>query len=227
MKSSPFKVGSRLWLTLLAFSTLFFSSTPVHARNLADSGPPAFSDGEWVGNFNIKANTSASVMVMDVTYNGDMNLISSGGEVSGDWKLKGYATYTGDIFGTANFAANGKVGGTSIEPVLSTNKFVIDMAISVGGMQTEQSVDMGSGGKVGLTLVSSTCNQVVADIEAPINNAYEQAGMSSNVKGSFVAVRVGDLQAANLTDYQQQVGDLLDEAETFKQQADGVMKAIC
>ena len=215
MIPSPFKFLGRLWLFLLILSI----SMPVKAQPLKDSGPPAFRDGEWVGNFGIKAQTTTAVMMMDTTYNGDMNLIASGGQVNGDWKLKGYATYTGDIFGSASFAANGTVGGTSIEPILSTNKFMINMDITVAGMQTEQSVDMGSGGKMGLTLVSATCNQVVADIKAPVTSGYEQAGMASNVSGSFVAVRVSDLQDSDLTDYQQEVGDLLDEAETFKQQA--------
>jgi hypothetical protein len=219
MNSSPLKVWSRLLLVSLAFSTLFFSSTPAQARDLSETLPPAFRDGEWVGNFSMYTNSSNSVINMKTSYKGEMGLISAGGQVNGEWILSGMSTYTGDITGTAVFDGGGKVSGSSTEPLISTSKFVAYMDIAVGGVQTQTSVDMGSGGNMSLTLTSATCSQVIADIEAPASSNYGQAGMSANVSGSFVATRVADLEGANVADYQKQVGDLLDEAEALKQKA--------
>ena len=219
MNSSPLKVWSRLLLVSLAFSTLFFSSTPAQARDLSETLPPAFRDGEWVGNFSMYTNSSNSVINMKTSYKGEMGLISAGGQVNGEWILSGMSTYTGDITGTAVFDGGGKVSGSSMEPLISTSKFIAYMDIAVGGVQTQTSVDMGSGGNMSLTLTSATCSQVIADIEAPASSNYGQAGMSANVSGSFVATRVADLEGANVADYQKQVGDLLDEAEALKQKA--------
>jgi len=220
MKSSPVKVWSRLWLILLVLSTLFFSSTPVQARNLTDSEPPAFSDGNWVGNFSMYTSPKNDVISMKISYNGKLGLISSNGQVNGDWTLSGMSTYTGDITGLAVFDGGGKISGSSAEPVISTKSLVATMDVTVDGMHTQTQVDMGSSsGNMSLKLVSATCSQVVADIEAPVTSGYNQAGMQASVSGSFVATRVGDLKGANATDYQQQVGDLLDKTEALKQNA--------
>ncbi|HLO14674.1 MAG TPA: hypothetical protein VK206_07595 [Anaerolineales bacterium] len=219
MKSSSSRVWSRLWLVLLVLSTLFFSSMPAQASGSLEKSPPGFRDGEWVGNFSMYTSAVTEVMKMKTSYKGEMGLISSGGQVNGEWTLSGTSTYVGDITGVAVFDGGGKVSGTSIEPVISTSKLVADMDVTVGGVHTQQSVDMGSGGNMSLTLISSTCSQVMADIEAPVKSSYQQAGMTASVSGSFVATRVADLKGANVTEYQKQVGDLLDEAEALKQKA--------
>ena len=219
MKSSSSRVWSRLWLVSLVLSTLFFSSIPVQASGLPETSPPAFRDGQWIGNFSMYTSSATAVMKMQTSYKGEMGLISAGGQVNGEWTLSGMSTYTGDIKGSAVFDGGGKVSGTSIEPVISTSKLVANIDITVGGVHTKQSVDMGSGGNMSLTLISATCNQVLADIEAPVSNSYKQAGMQASVSGSFVAARVADLKGANVTEYQKQVGDLLDEAEALKQKA--------
>lgn len=219
MKSSPVKAWSRLWLILLALSALFFSSATVQARDLTDSEPPAFSDGEWIGNFSMYTSTHTGVINMKTSYNGKVGLISSNGQLNGEWTLSGMSTYTGDITGLAVFDGGGKISGSSVEPVISTKSLVATMDVTVDGMHTQTQVDMGSGGNMSLKLISATCSQVVADIEAPVMSGYNQAGMQAAVSGSFVATRAGDLKGANATDYQQQVGDLLDEAEALKQDA--------
>lgn len=219
MNSSLSKVWSRLWLVSLVLSTLFFSSMPAQASDLSETLPPAFRDGEWIGNFSMHTNSMNSVMKMQTSYKGEMGLNSSGGQVNGEWTLSGMSTYTGDITGAAVFDGGGKVSGSSTDPLISTSKLVAYMDITVGGVHTQTSVDMGSGGNMSLKLISATCNQVIADIEAPVSNAYGQAGMQANVSGSFTATRVADLKEANAIEYQKQVGDLLDEAEALKQQA--------
>ena len=219
MKYLPSNVWSRLWLVSLVLSTLFFSSLPAQASGLLEKSPPGFRDGEWVGNFSMYTSSVTDVMKMQTSYKGEMGLISSGGQVNGEWTLSGFASYTGDITGAATFDGGGKVTGTSIEPMISTSKLVAYMDVAVGGVHTQQSVDMGSGGNMSLKLISATCSQVMADIEAPVSNGYSQAGMKASVSGSFVATRVADLKGANVTEYQKQVGDLLDETEALKQKA--------
>jgi hypothetical protein len=219
MKSSQASVWSRLWLVSLVLSTVFSSSIPARAGGLSEKPPPGFRDGEWVANFSMHTTSATQVMTMKTTYNGKMGLISAAGQVDGEWILTGTSIYTGDIAGSAIFDGGGKVGGTSTEPVISTSTFVASMDVSVGGVQTQQTVDMGSGGNMPLTLISSTCNQVIADIEAPTNNTYNQAGMTGYASGSFVATRVDDLFEGNSVDYQEQVGDLLDQTEALKQKA--------
>jgi hypothetical protein len=219
MKSLRPKLWSRLWLVLLVLSTFFFSSTTAQASDLSETLPPAFRDGEWAGNFSMYTNSSNSVMKMQTSYKGEMGLISAGGQVNGEWTLSGMSTYTGDITGTAIFDGGGKVSGSSTEPLISTSKFVASMDISVGGVQTKTSVDMGSGGNMNLTLISATCSQVIADIEAPASQNFNQAGMQATVSGSFTATRVDDLEGGNAVDYQKQAGELLDETEALKQKA--------
>ena len=219
MKSSPSTMWSRLWLVLLILSTISFSAMPAQARGLSEKLPPGFRDGEWVGNFSMYTSSSTDVMKMKTSYKGEMGLISAGGQVNGEWILSGLATYTGDIAGTAVFDGGGKVSGTSTDPVISTSKFIANMDVAVGGVQTQTSVDMGSGGNMALTLISATCNQVIADIKTSTENSYAQAGISATVNGSFAAIRVADLKGGNAIEYQNQVGDLLDETESLKQQA--------
>jgi len=163
--------------------------------------------------------SKTGVINMKTSYNGKVGLISSNGQVNGEWTLSGMSTYTGDITGLAVFDGGGKISGSSAEPAVSTKSLVATMDVTVDGMHTQTQVDMGSGGNMNLKLVSATCSQVVADIEAPVMSGYNQAGVQAVVSGSFTAVRVGDLKGANATDYQQQVGDLLDETESLKQDA--------
>jgi hypothetical protein len=213
MKSSVMKMWGRLLRVSMILITTFVSS------GLAEKSPPGFRDGEWVANFSMYSTSATQVMKMKTTYSGKMGLISAAGQLSGEWILTGTANYTGDITGIAMYDGGGKVSGTSTEPLISTSKFVIDMALNVNGVSTTQTVDMGSGGNMPLTLISSTCNQVTADIQAPTNDAYKQAGMTGYASGSFVATRVDDIFEGNSVDYQYQVGELLDKAEALKQKA--------
>lgn len=213
MKSTRSKMWARHWLVSLVLIAVFAST------GFAEKSPPGFRDGEWVANFSMYTTSSTDVMKMKTTYSGQMGLISAGGQVSGEWILTGTANYTGDITGIAVFDGAGKVSGTSTEPLISTSKFVAEMALNVNGMETQQTVDMGSGGNMPLTLISSTCNQVIADIQAPTNDAYKQAGMTGYASGSFVATRVDDIFESNSVDYQYQVSELLDQAEALKQKA--------
>lgn len=213
MKAPRSKMCGRGWLISLMLLTILISS------GSAEKTPPGFRDGEWVANFSMFSTSSTQVMNMKTTYNGKMGLISAGGQVNGEWILTGTANYTGDITGIAFYDGGGKISGTSTEPVISTSKFVMDMALNVNGVETQQTVDMGSGGNMPLTLISSTCNQVIADIAAPTNDAYKQAGMTGYASGSFVAARVDDLYESNSVDYQDEVGDLLEETEALKQKA--------
>jgi hypothetical protein len=192
---------------------------PARAENLYEKTPPGFRDGEWVASFSMHTTMKTGVTNVKTNYKGTMGLISSGGQVSGEWTLSGTGNYTGDITGLALFDGAGKVSGPATEPLISTSKFVVDMAINVAGMPTSQTVDMGSGAVMPLTLISSTCSQVLADIEAPTNNAYGQAGVTGYSSGSFAATRVDDLHGANAVDYQEQLGNLLDGAEALKQKA--------
>jgi hypothetical protein len=203
----------RYWRICLVLLITFTSS------GFAEKSPPGFRDGEWVANFSMYTTSATAVMKMKTTYSGEMGLISAGGQVNGEWTLTGTSNYSGDITGIALFDGGGKISGPSTEPVISTSKFVADMALTVGGVQTQQTVDMGSGGNMPLTLISSTCNQVIADIAAPTNNAYKQAGMTGYASGSFVAARIDDLYEGNSVEYQDEVGDLLDETEALKQKA--------
>jgi hypothetical protein len=91
------------------------------------------------------------------------------------------------------------------------------MNLTVAGMATSQDVDMGSGTGVELLLKSATCSQATADIAARAAAGFQEAGMQSDVSGSFTAIRVGDLTAANQVDYMDAVAALIDAAEAFKQ----------
>jgi hypothetical protein len=219
MKSTRSKLWGKRGLVSLALIIAFASAIPAQAGSLAEKTPPGFRDGEWVANFSMYSTSATEVTKTKTTYSGKMGLISAGGQVNGEWTLTGTANYTGDITGIALFDGGGKISGTSTEPVISTSKFIVDMALNVAGVKTQQTVDMGSGGNMPLTLISSTCNQVIADIEAPTNNAYSQAGMTGYASGSFVATRVDGLYEGNSVDYQYQVGELLDQAEALKQTA--------
>ena len=219
MKSSQANVWSRLGLVSLVLITVFSYSIPARAGGLSEKSPPAFRDGEWVANFSMYTSSATAVMNMKTSYKGEMGFISAGGQLSGEWTLSGFSSYAGDITGAAVFDGGGKVSGTSTEPVISTSKFVAYMDVSVGGVKTQQTVDMGSGGNMALKLISATCSQVLADIETPTSNSYSQAGMTGSINGSFVATRVADLQGGNALEYQEQVGDLLDQTEALKQQA--------
>lgn len=218
MKSSPSTLWRRQWLVLLVI-TVLSSPMPARADQSYEKTPPGFRDGEWVASFSMHTSMQTDVTSVKTNYKGTMGLISSGGQVNGEWTLSGTGNYTGDITGLAYFDGAGKVSGPSTEPLLSTSSFVVDMAINVAGMPTSQTVDMGSGAGMPLTLISSTCSQVIADIEAPTNEAYGQAGVTGYSSGSFAATRVDDLHGANVTDYQKELGDLLDESEALKQKA--------
>jgi hypothetical protein len=219
MRSTLPKILKKLGVVSLLFITVFVSSIPAQAGGLPEKTPPGFRDGEWTGSFSMVTSMQTDVTSVNTSYNGQVGLNSASGQVKGDWTLSGTSTYSGDISGTAALHGGGKISGSSTEPVLSTSTFVVDMNITVAGMQTQQSVDMSGGAQMPLTLTSSTCSQVIADIEAPTNEAIAQSGQAGYASGSFVAVRVGDLTGTNSVDYQKQLGELLQQAEALKLKA--------
>lgn len=213
---------SRRWgmvcLIALLLSSHPVSFTPVKASQLMNDSPlPAFSDGKWAGKFSIYTNSSTDVTDIITTYKGDLGFISAGGKLDGEWIMSGLSTYAGDITGSATFDAGGKVTGTSYALQMDTKHFIAHINIVVAGMATSQDVDMGDGAGMELLLKSATCSQANADIAALVTSQMNSAGMQSEVSGSFTAVRVGDLSAADQVDYMNAVADLIDKAEAFKQ----------
>ncbi len=219
MRNSRFHIWSRLGLTFLVLAAMTFSTTPVQAHNLSDTTPPAFSDGKWAAKFSIHAIAPTKATTLNINYLGDMQFNSSGGSLDGEWLMTGKGTFAGDITGTAAVSAGGKVGGSSADPQITTKNFIMNLNINAYGTATNTQVDLGSGAKLGLTLTNVTCNQANADIAAPAVANYQSAGINATVKGSYTAIRVGDLSSADETNYMQEVGNLIDEAETLKQSA--------
>ncbi len=218
MMASRFHVWKRLGVTLILVAILF-STMPVQADNLSDTPPPAFSDGKWTAKFSIHAIAPTAATTLNVSYLGDMQFNSSGGTLEGEWLMTGQGTYSGDISGSADISAGGKVAGSSAEPLIKTKNFIINLNITVSGVQVKAPVDFGSGAQLGLILTNATCNQVTADIAAPAVANYKSAGINASVTGSFTAIRVGDLSSSSETDYMKEVGDLIDAAEALKQSA--------
>ncbi len=219
MRDTRFHFWSRVGSTFLMLAMIMSSTLPVQAHNRFDDTPPAFSDGKWVAKFSIHAIAPTTVTTLNVSYLGDMQFNSSGGTLEGEWLMTGQGTYTGDITGSADISAGGKVEGSSAEPLIHTKNFIINLNITVSGLQVNAPVDLGSGAQLGLTLTNATCNQVTADIAAPAMANYQSAGINANVTGSYTAIRVGDLTSSNETDYMKEVGDLIDAAETLKKNA--------
>lgn len=213
MTYTRLKTWRRRGLVLLLLVALFVSS------GFDQKTPPGFRDGEWLAKFSMVSTASTQVMKMKTGYSGTVGFISAAGKLSGEWTLEGTATYTGDISGSAAYHGGGKIGGLSTEPVLSTSTFVVDEDITVSGMHTKQSLDMGSGTSLPLKLLSATCNQVIADIQSPTNSAYQDSGMTGYASGSFVATRIDDLFEDNSVDYSYQLSELLDQAEALKLKA--------
>ena len=208
----------RVGLTLSILCSVMISGHPTRVDARA-AGPPSFSDGNWKAKFSVHSVATLDVTTLEAVYGGDMDIISSGGELDGQWTLNGIGVYLGDISGDAIFTGSGKIGGSSADPKISTSTFVVHVDIVVSGTAISQSVDMGSGGGMSLTLVSATCNQVTADIVTPAMSGYQSAGAAATVTGSFVAIRVGDLLAGDATNYMSEVADLLADAEDLKQKA--------
>jgi hypothetical protein len=217
MRVSGFHIWKKLGGFHLMFILIMVSTIPVQADNLFDNTPPAFSDGKWIANFSIHAIAPTAATTLNVSYIGSMGFNSSGGMLDGEWLMTGDGTYAGDISGTATISAGGKVAGSSAEPMVSASKFLINLDITVSGLHVSTPVDLGSGGQLGLILTNATCNQVTADIAAPAIANYQSAGINAAVAGSYTAFHVGDLSASSEADYTNEVGDLIDEAEIFKQ----------
>jgi len=209
----------RLGIIILALVALVLSPLSAQAGRPSESIPPSFSDGEWSAKFSIHAVAPFESMTLDAGYLGDMQFISSGGNLDGEWLMNGQGTYSGTVTGTANVAAGGKVAGSSAEPQVTTKNFIIDLNITVAGFPVSDQVDFGEGAQVGMILTNATCNQVTADIAAPAVANYQQAGVNAKVVGSFTAIRVGDLSASDVTSYMQEVSDLIDAAEVLKMNA--------
>lgn len=217
MRKSQLYIWNRRGLILFILAAMVFSTTPVHAHNLSGSTPPSFSDGKWSAKFSIHAIAPTTATTLTINYLGNMQFNSSGGSLDGEWLMTGNGTYAGDITGTAAVSSGGKVGGSADNPQITTKNFIMDLNINVSGIATKTQIDLGSGAQLGLTLVNATCSQVTADIAAPAIANYQSAGINATVKGSYTAIRLGDLSSADETNYMQEVGNLIDEAETLKQ----------
>lgn len=217
MKTLHSRKRGMVCLIVLLLSSHLSSFTPAKASRLNDTPIPAFSDGNWAGKFSMYTSSSTDVTDIITTYKGDLNFISAGGDLTGEWIMNGLSTYAGDITGSATFDAGGKVTGTSYALQMDTKHFIAHINIVVGGMSTSQDVDMGNGTGMELLLKSATCSQANADIAALVASSLQSAGMQSEVSGSFTAIRVGDLSASDQVDYMNAVADLIDKAEAFKQ----------
>jgi hypothetical protein len=192
-----------------------FAAAP--RRERLDDSIPAFSDGEWTGVFSMVTSSTTDVTDIVTSYKGNLGFLSAGGTLDGEWTMNGTSNYAGDITGFAKFEAGGKVAGTSYALQFVTSKFTAHMELVVAGMPTSQDVDLGKGAGMELLLKSATCSQATADIEAVTASNLQSAGMPSDVNGSFTAVRVKDLSAANQVDYMIEVGDIIEQAEAYKQ----------
>ncbi len=219
MRNSRFYIWSRMGLTFLVLMAVTFSTTPVQARSPSDTTLPAFSDGKWAAKFSIHAVAPTKATTLTINYLGDMQFNSSGGSLDGEWLMTGKGIFAGDITGTAAVSSGGKVEGSSADPQLTTKNFIMNLNINAYGTATNTQVDLGSGAQLGLTLTKVTCSQATADIAAPAVANYQSAGINANVTGSFTAIRVGDLLPSAETNYMDEVGNLIDEAETLKQNA--------
>lgn len=221
-KKTHSKNGRRWSSLLILLFLLITSSVPAKASPAPASSIPAFSDGQWLGKFSIHAVVGFTSFTWNGFYNGDLNFTSAAGELNGDWSLKGSGTYNGTTLnGKATYNANGPLDGPSDTPHIKVEKFDIHLSITVSGTAVNTTVSLGPGdaGGLDIALVSATCSQAVGDITTPVVANYEAAGGSPTITGSFTAIRVGDLTAADAPQYMQEVGDLLDKTEALKQKA--------
>jgi hypothetical protein len=222
MKITAHSKNGRRWSSLLILLFLLITSfVPVKASPAPASSIPAFSDGQWLGKFSLHADVDFTGFNWNGFYNGDLNFTSAAGELNGDWSLGGAGTYSGTTLnGKATYEANGPLDGPSDTPHIEVDKFDIHLSITVSGTAVNTTVSLGSGaGGMDIKLVSATCSQAVGDITTPVVANYEAVGGNPKITGSFTAIRVGDLSAADAPQYMQEVGDLLDKTEALKLKA--------
>jgi len=203
-------------LTLVLILT---NAIPARAVSQAAGTPPAFSDGQWSGNFSIHASISFAGGATTVvgSYLGTMDFLSQAGALDGTFNYTSNAkeTLQGGS-GTASGVGQGTIAGASNLPTMQVTDLTVKIDATVQGIPVHTTQSVGAGFPFQVELVSATCSQVVGDIATAVKNNFQSAGASANASGTFVAYRKGDLKGTDVTSYSKEAGDLLDNAEQFK-----------
>jgi hypothetical protein len=210
----------RFWKlgTLLICALLILSSTaPGYASNPAST--TAFAEGKWAGVFSVHGNlTFEGGVTWAGFYNGKLDFISTGGELEGNFTYIGKGHLEMDS-GSANaeYEILGDVLGISDAPMLQGTSMKIDIDGMIAGTVVITTLTFTENmGALPIYLISATCNQVVGDIETPVQQNFDDLGIQNSITGTFSAVRIGDVPEEFATNYQLEAGDLIDEAEAFK-----------
>lgn len=222
MKTKILTIKGERGIVLLALLLLTFTtSVPAKASPASAGSPPAFSDGQWSGNFSIHADISFSGGATTVvgSFLGNMDFLSQAGALDGTFKYTSTAkeTVQGGS-GTASGVGTGTIKGTSDLPTLQVTGETVTIDATVQGIPVHTTQSTGAGIPFQVQLVSATCNQVVGDIATAVKNTFQSAGASANASGTFVAYRTGDLKGTDVPSYSKEAGDLLDSAEVFKKE---------
>lgn len=200
-------------ISLATLIALIFMSIPAKASPL----PPSFSDGAWKGKYSVHAKAPFKTFTWDGYYNGELAFESKAGTLDGLWTLNGGGTYSGSsVSGTASIDGGGKIAGTASVPTLVGDGIDVTVNLVVSGFPVNHTTSVG-GGAVDIKLISSTCTQAVGDITTPVLANYQSAGVSAKVTGSFSAVRVSSITKVDPQQYLDAIGDLMDQADAFKQ----------
>lgn len=188
------------------------------------AGPPepnnAIPDGEWEG-------TLAASYLFDFNgvdsgnwdWTGDMHFFSTAGELTGDASISGTGSSENDLaMAIATMNAQVAITGSSFEPLFQAVGGSFDITASASGFTTNVNIPISPADttpvRVGLTSV--TCSQVSGNWDNFVNEFAAANGFTvSNLSTLFAAVRTADLAPQGQTSYQNELADLMNQANDF------------
>ncbi len=206
---------------LLLSATLALLLTSVSPSFAGPTPPFAIPDGEWQGSLSayylweLSAGAASGVW----TWSGDMGFVSAAGELNGEAGIKGSGsgeTSGGMGIGTVN--ANVAIFGSSVTPEFQATSGVLEITATSGGFSANMSfpIDASQSKAVPIKLTMVTCSLVTGDFDDFMNQyAASVGGSLTDLSTIFAAVRIADLAPEAQSNYQEELTDLVNQANEF------------
>ena len=209
--------GKSTLLLFIVILLLIASSQPTLA------GPEfpnlAIADGEWLGKLKAYYLWEVSEVEGVWTWGGDMHFFSTTGELTGESVITGVGSGESDqafAIGTVN--AQVAIFGSSDAPQFQATGGSLDFTATAQGFSTEVSIpiDASDSIPVPVKIVSATCSQVGGHWDDFMNQYLASVGGSlQDLTTLFAAVRIADLDPAKAPTYQDELADLVGQANEF------------
>jgi hypothetical protein len=199
----------RLLTGLLVGVGVLLTVVPAQAQEgePAPSGEPGFVDGLWAVNVASSGPVEIGEAQASVSAYGGGLMTVADEVVSGEYTIHAdNVVVAPDSGATGTMTSVGEWGGTATKPAMIDGNSTIEGTVTVDGVTQPLSMSFPSSGTMTIIpIISATCTIVEGDWPTVANAAFAAQGVSSDIGGVWIAIRLLDaMPGEELPDYMEE-----------------------